>query len=134
VTFTLLEAAALLGAADAEPELEEAHTGAHQMALEFGSLAHELVVLGIAAEAHHALDAGAVVPAAVEQHDLALGGQVLDVALEVPLAALDLARLFQRHDARAARVEVLHEALDRAALAGRVAALEKDHHALRRSP
>jgi hypothetical protein len=55
---------------------------------------------------------------------------VLDVALEVPLAALHLAGLFQRHHARAARVEVLHEALDGAALAGGVAALEQDDHAL----
>ena len=57
-------------------------------------------------------------------------GRCCDVALEVPLAALDLARLFQRHHARAARIEVLHEALDGAALAGRVAPLEQDHHAL----
>jgi hypothetical protein len=61
----------------------------HQVPLELGRLAHEfLVFLGVGAKAHHALDAGAVVPAAVEQHDLAVGGQVLHVALEVPLAAL----------------------------------------------
>jgi hypothetical protein len=30
----------------------------------------------LGAEAHHALDAGAVVPAAVEDHDLAAAGQV----------------------------------------------------------
>ena len=39
------------------------------------------------AEAHHLLDAGTVVPGPVEQHDLAIGRQVLHVALEVPLAA-----------------------------------------------
>jgi len=50
--------------------------------------------------------------------------------LEVPLAALGLAGFFQRHHARAARVEVLHEALDGAALAGGVAALEDDDHPL----
>jgi hypothetical protein len=82
------------------------------------------------AEAHHALDAGAVVPGAVEHHDLAGRRQVLHVALEVPLAALDLAGLLERDDARAAGVQVLHEALDRAALAGGVAPLEEDHHAL----
>ncbi len=48
-----------------------------------------------------------------------------DVALEVPLPLLDLGRLLERHHARRARVQVLHEALDRAALAGRVAALEQ---------
>ena len=55
---------------------------------------------------------------------------MLHVALKIPLAALDLAGLFQRHDARAPWVEVLHEALDRTALAGGIAPLEQDHHAL----
>jgi len=57
---------------------------------------------------------------------------VRDVPLEVPLGALPVGRLLQRHDPRAARVEVLHEPLDRAALAGGVAALEHDHQALLR--
>ena len=78
------------------------------------------------AEAHHPLDAGAVVPAAVEQHDLAGRRQVRDVALEVPLRALALVRRRQRDDAADARIEALRDALDDAALAGRIAALE-DH-------
>ena len=106
------------------------HAAAHQLALELGRLAHEFGVFGVAAKAHDALDAGAVVPGAVEQHDLAARGQVLHVALEIPLAALVFGRLFQRHDACAARIQVLHEALDGAALAGRVAPLEQNHHAL----
>ena len=60
-----------------------------------------------------------------KKHDFAGRRQVLDVALEIPLRALALGRLLQRDDARAARVQVLHEALDRAALAGRVAPLEQ---------
>ena len=51
---------------------------------------------------------------------------MLDVALEVPLPLLTLGRLLQRHDARAAWIEVLHEALDGATLARRVAALEQN--------
>ena len=69
---------------------------------------------------------GAVVPGPVEQHDLARGRQMVDVALEVPLGALALGGLLQRDDARPARVEVLHEPLDGAALACRVTALEHD--------
>ena len=46
--------------------------------------------------------------------------------------ALALGRLLQRHHPGAARVEVLGEALDRAALAGRVAPLEEDDEPLRR--
>ena len=80
-------------------------------------------------EPHHALDAAAVVPAAVEQHDLARRGQVLDVALEVPLGALPLGGRGQRDDAADARVEVLHHPLDRATLARGVAALEHDDEA-----
>ncbi len=78
------------------------------------------------------LDAGAVVPGAVEEHDLAAGRQVLHVALEVPLALLDRSRLLERDDARAAWVEMLHEALDRAALARRVTSFEQDDDALAR--
>ncbi len=53
-------------------------------------------------------------------------GQVSDVTLEVPLRALTLGGLLERDDAGAARVQVLHEALDGAALARRVTALEHD--------
>ena len=78
------------------------------------------------AEPHHAFDACAVVPGPVEQHDLACGGQVVDVALEVPLRAFAFGGLLQRDDACTARVEMLHEPLDGAALARGVAALEHD--------
>jgi hypothetical protein len=47
--------------------------------------------------------------------------------MEVPLAALSVGRPGQRHHPRGPRVEVLHEALDRAALTGRVTILEQDH-------
>ena len=40
-----------------------------------GTPLQELLRLLLGAEAHHALDAGAVVPAAIEDHDLALGRQ-----------------------------------------------------------
>ena len=78
------------------------------------------------AEPHHPLDAAAVVPGPVEEHHLSGGGQVVHVALEVPLRALTVGRLLQRHDTSAARIQVLHEALDRAALAGCIASLEEN--------
>jgi hypothetical protein len=126
------EAAELLLARDREPELEQPDAGAHQHAFEIRALAHEFEIVVGRAEAHHALDAGAIVPGAVEEHDLAAGGQILDIALEVPLGALALIGLFERHDAGAARVQMLHEALDGAALAGGIAALEDDDDALAR--
>ena len=54
-------------------------------------------------------------------------GRCVDVALEVPLRALAVVGRGQRGDAAHARVEPLGDALDHAALAGRVAALEEDH-------
>ena len=119
------EPAQLLLAADGEPELEEPDAAADHHALELGSLAHELEILVRRAEAHDVLDAAAVVPGAVEENDFALGGKVLDVTLEIPLAALGVGRLGQRDDLGAARIEIFGEALDGAALAGGVAALEK---------
>ena len=83
-------------------------------------------MLGLRAEAHHALHARAVVPGAVEEHDLARRREVLDVALEVPRRRLARRRLLQRHGAGSTGIEVLVEALDGAALAGGVAALEED--------
>jgi hypothetical protein len=69
-------------------------------------------------------NAGAVVPAAVEQHDLAGRRQVLHVALEVPLRLLAVARLGQGHDAALARVERLGDGVDDATLAGGVASFQ----------
>ena len=117
-----------------EVELEEQDAAVDQHALQFGALAQELEVFLPRAEPHDPLDAGPVVPGAVEEDHFAGGGQVLDVSLEVPLPALDLAGLVKGHDARAPGVEVLHETLDRATLARRVPALEKDDDLPARTP
>ena len=53
-----------------------------------------------------------------------------DVALKIPLAALAVGRLFQRHDAGAAGIGVFHEAFDGAPLAGGVTPLEQNDHFL----
>src|SRR6516164_5323246 len=88
----------------------------------------EFLDLLIGGEAHHALDAGAVVPGAVEQHDLAASRQMRDIALEVPLRALALVGCGKGGDAADPGIEALGDALDHAALAGGVAALEEDDH------
>ena len=123
-----LEPALLLLVADREPVLDEDDPGAQQVVLELGAGPEELLVLLLRAEAHHVLDARAVVPAAVEQDDLAGGRQVGHVALEVPLRALALGRRPERDDAHDAGVRLLGDALDRPALARGVAALEHDDH------
>src|SRR5258707_8543222 len=71
------------------------------------------------------LHAGAVVPASIEQDDFALGRQLSDIPLEIPLPALAFRRRPERNDAADARIEGLGYALDRAALAGGIPALEQ---------
>ena len=103
---------------------------AHQHAFELRHRAEELFVFVVAAKTHHALDAGAVVPAAVEQHHFAGRGQVGRVALEIPLGAFAVVGRGQGDHAGHARVEALGDALDHAAFAGRIAAFKQDHHLL----
>ncbi|MNZ96418.1 hypothetical protein D3C78_1156100 [compost metagenome] len=124
IRLALRQAFLLLGLADVEVVLEEFHAGADQHVLELLDRAHELLVIGLAAKAHHPLDPGAVVPAAVEQHEF-LGGRQMDgIALEIPRRAVG--GFAEGDDAGFARAQVLDDALDRAVLAGRVAALEDD--------
>jgi hypothetical protein len=120
------EPAQLLGPGHREPELDQQDPVPGQHPLELRRLAQELHDLVRVCEAHHPLDACPVVPGPVEHDDLAGRRQVRDVALQVPLGLLALGRLVQGHHVRAARVQVLGEPLDRAALARRVTALEQD--------
>ena len=73
------------------------------------------------------INPGAVVPRAVEHDDLAGRRQVRHVTLEVPLPALTLGRDVERDHPGVPGVQVLHEALDGAPLAGGIAALEDQH-------
>ena len=82
------------------------------------------------AEAEHGLDARAIVPGAVENRDLAGGWHHREITLEVPLPRFRLGWTRQRDHMGGARVEMRGEPVDRAALAGGVAALEDDHDAL----
>jgi len=112
---------------DVQPVLQQHDTGHHQRPLEPRCHLEERLVLLVGAEAHDVLHPGAVVPAAIEQDELACGRQMGDVALQVVLAPLAVGRGAERHDASHARAQATRDALDDAALAGRVAALEHDH-------
>src|SRR5439155_6563955 len=125
-----LEAALLFLVAHREPVLDEVDAVLDEHALEHGALDEEALVLLFGAEPHHPFHAGPVVPAAVEQNDLAALGKVGDVALEVPLGLLALVRRRQGGQAARPGAEVVADALDDAALAGGVAALEHDGHPL----
>ena len=91
-----------------------------------GAELEEVLVFLVGAEAHDPLDAGAVVPAAVEQHDLAASREMRDVALEVPLAFVRARWVRGARRRGNARIETLRDPLDHAAFARGVAPLEND--------
>ena len=113
-----------------QPVLEKQHAIVGKHLLEHRRLLQEGLGLLRGAEPHDTLHPRPVVPAAVEQHDLATRRQILQVALEVPLALLAFGRFGQRHGAALAWVHALRESCDDAALAGRVAPLDDHHQAL----
>ncbi len=109
-----------------EPVLEENDPLVDHDLLEGRRELEEALRLLLGGEAHHALDAGAVVPAAVPDHDLTRRRDVGHVPFQVHLALLALGRRGQRDDPKHARAHPLGDRLDRPALAGTVAALEED--------
>src|SRR6185503_15101897 len=77
-------------------------------------------------KAHHAFDAGPVVPAAVEDDHLAGGWEVRKVALDVHLGFLPRARRGEGHDVENPWAHPLHDPFDGTALTGGVPTLEHD--------
>src|SRR5437763_15455308 len=78
----------------------------------------------LGAEPHHPLDAGAVVPAAVEDHDFSSRGKMWNVALGVHLRLLPLCRCGKRNDPEHTRADPLSHRFYSATLTGTVAAFE----------
>src|SRR5580765_5359703 len=129
ILAALTQAARLFLAGDVEVVLQQDGSGAHQQSLETRSRLQEILMLRGRAALHDRLHAGAVVPAAVEQHDLLRRRQIAHEALEVPFGFLAVARFSGGDDACLTWTQVLHDSLDRAVLAGAVAAF-KDHEYL----
>src|SRR5688572_24214801 len=101
------ETQVLLFVGNGKPVLDELYARAAQHLFKFRYGAEKFFVLLVGAKAHDALNAGAVVPAAVKQHDLAGGGQVRNITLEVPLRTFAVIGSRQRRHAAHARVEPL---------------------------
>src|SRR5215467_3651227 len=79
------------------------------------------------AKSHDLFDTGAVIPGTVEENDLPRRRQMLNITLEIPLPPLALSRYGKRDDSCGTGIQVFHETLYGAALAGRVTAF-KDYH------
>jgi len=120
------EAELLLLVRDREPIFDQFDAGAHECALEAWDVIEEILDLLIVGETHDALYPGAVVPGAVEQHDLSGARQMRYIALEVPLRLFPISRRGQGNDATDARVQPLHDPFDGATLAGGISAFEDD--------
>ena len=102
----------------------------HQHTLKFRCLAHKQQIFIRFAEAHYPLHARAVVPRTVEEHNFACRRQILNIALEIPLAAFRFSRLFQSHHPRATRIQMFHITLNRTALTRRITAFKQAHNTL----
>src|ERR1700751_2107280 len=88
VLNTSLETALLLLHSNLEPVFDENNPSIHDVFLELGADLEKLPILFFSAKAHHVLDAGAVVPAPVEDHDFTCGRKMLHVALNIHLGFL----------------------------------------------
>lgn len=73
-------------AGDLQPVLEQNNARFDHAALHHRRAVEELLHLLRRTKAHHPFDAGAVIPAAIENHDFAGRREMLDIALKVELA------------------------------------------------
>src|SRR5207237_8104916 len=93
----------LLFGTDLHPIFQEDNTIVDEALLELGCDLQKAPGLLFSAEPHHPLDAGAMVPAAVEDHDLPGRVEMRDIALGVQLRLLRLGRRATRNDTKNTR-------------------------------
>ena len=112
-----------------QPVLQEDDALADQKRLERWTVSEELSVLFLSTKAHHVLYTGAVIPAPVEDDDFTSGGQLFNVALSMELRLLPLGRRGEGDQAKDARADTLHNALNYAAFAGSISSFENNDNA-----
>jgi hypothetical protein len=111
------EAKMLLVIAAREPIFDENAAGAHEHPFELRHHAQKFLALRLSTKTHHPRDAGAIVPTAVEQNDLASSREVRNIALEIRLRALALVGRGKGGYSANARIKALADAFDYSALA-----------------
>src|SRR4029079_7580056 len=126
IVDAIRQALRLLLLAYLEPELDELDPRVDHRFLDGRHIVQKLLRLLLGAEAHHALDTRAVVPAAIEDHDLAGRREVPDVALHVHLRLLAYGRGSQGDHPEHPGTDPLGDPLDGSPLAGRVTTFEHD--------
>jgi hypothetical protein len=123
-----LESRFLLFIAHGKPVLDQKNPGPDEHALKLGTRSEKLHIFRLRAETHDALDAGAVIPAAVEQYHLAGSGKTRDIALEIPLGFFAFRGCAEGFDPAVPGIEALRDSFDHAALARSIASFEDDYH------
>src|SRR3982074_2545950 len=121
-----MEPSLLLLLTDFQPDLDQDDAPIGGIFLDLRAKLEKPAMLLVAAEAHDVFDAGAIIPAAVEDHDLPGRRESLDIPLHEQLGPFPIGRRRQRHDAKDARAHPFGDGLDGAALARGIAALEHD--------
>src|SRR5262249_8797181 len=116
----------LLFLSDFQPDLDQHNTTIDDVFFDLRAKLEKTAVLLLSTKSHHVFDAGAVVPTAIEDHDLARRRKLLDVALHKHLRFFPVRRSRESHHSKHARTHPLGDGLDGAALAGGIAALEYD--------
>src|SRR5271165_1307202 len=119
-----LKATLLLLVADFQPEFDELDAGIDDVFLDAGADLEKALVLLFRAKAHHVFDARAVIPTAIEDHDLTRSWKVLHVTLQIDLRLLPVRWCRQGDDAENARTNPLGNGLDRPTFSRRIAPLE----------
>src|SRR6516225_4093602 len=128
ISHSVLEPFLLLLIIHRKPILYEDDARTNQHFFEEGARSQELLIFLLRAEAHDALNAGAVVPAPVEQDDLTGRGQFRHISLEIPLPALPLGRSGEGDDAADAGIQRICNALDDPTLARCIPPFENNAH------
>src|SRR5262249_35518013 len=129
VIDTRRKSSLLLVLADFQPDLDQCSAAIDDVFFDLRAKLEKTSVLLLRAKPHDVFDAGAVVPTAVEDHDLATCRELLDVALHEHLSFLTIRGGRQGHYPKHPRAHALGDRLDGPALTGGIAPLEHDDDA-----
>ena len=130
VGFASVKSPELFQSADGEPIFHESDAAVDDHPLKRGTLAEEFEIFRGSAEFHDSLDAGAVVPGAVKEDHFALGWEVFDISLKIPLAHFAFGGFLQSDYMSGPRIQVLHKALNCSSFSGGIASFEKNEDSL----
>jgi hypothetical protein len=117
IELPMRQPSGLRGPADIEVELEQLDTAADQRLFEARHRLKELFEILFRAETHDVFDTRPVVPAAIEDDDLASTRKLRSMPLEIPTGEFALGWLAERHHPRVPRAQVLNDVLDDVVLA-----------------